>query len=559
MLIEASLCPGRPARRPLALVVAPTLLALQVLTADGVFAQPAAPSAEGPSAGEIVLEVRRFEVGGNNPLSARETEALLAPHLGAHRSLATIEAAAMALEEVMRERGFSFHRVILPSQKPVQGVVRLEVLQFPLAAVNVVGNTHFSAGNIRNSLPAITAGSSPDVRQLSRDVGLANEHPSKRVTIVLRESTQADALDAEIRVRDLSPSTLFVGLSGGTRDAYDVINKNTGYARLTLGYQHSNLFDRDHALTATYTTSPEHASRVKQYGVFYWLPLYGYATSAQFHVSRSDIDTGSIGLGAASFSISGKGQFLGARVTHSLARFGELTHNVSAAVDDRLFESDVSVIGSSLGPTESRSRPVSLRYAVRSDQTWGGLGGEVEYLRNLPGGSANDDASYDLARNGATRSWQSFRAGFDAAYGFGQWALSARARGQYSRDLLIPGEQFGLGGVASVRGLREREFTGDAGYSLSLEAKGPALVHTLRPVVFFDLGHARLRGATVLPGTTRNDESASSIGFGVRWSMERTLDLSVDLARVTNGIASGTVAGSERGDLKLTFAGFYRY
>jgi hemolysin activation/secretion protein len=547
-------------RRAAKVIVAPALLALATLMPAGASAQPAAPqSAEGPSAGEIVLEVSRFEVTGNNPLSASETEALLAPHLGAHRSLATIEAAALALEEVMRERGYSFHRVIVPSQKPAQGVVRLDVLQFPLAAVNVAGNAHFSSDNIRASLPGFAAGTSPDVRQLSRDVGLANEHPSKRLTIVLRESTQADALDAEIRVRDLSPSTFFAGLSGGTRDAYDQINENTGYTRLTLGYQHSNLFDRDHAVTATYTTSPEHPSTVSQYGVFYWLPLYGYATSAQFYYSHSDIDTGAIGLGASSFSISGKGRFLGARVTHSLARFRELTHNVSVAVDDKLFESDVAVLGSSFGPTESRSRPLSMRYAARSDQVWGGGGGEVEYLRNLPGGKANDDTSYDLARAGATRNWQAFRAGFDAAYGVGQWILSARTRGQYSRDQLIPGEQFGLGGTASVRGLRDREFTGDVGWSLSVEAKGPPLVSTLQPVVFCDFGHARLRGAAVLQGTTVNSESASSVGAGVRWSMERTLDLTVDVARVMNGIASGAVSGSERGDLKLMFAGFYRY
>jgi len=92
------------------------LTALAVFAAAPVAAQGAAATmAPRPAAADVLLEVKRFEIVGSNPLSDAETAAVLAPHLGTHRSLGTLEAAATALETRLRERGFSFHRVIVPA------------------------------------------------------------------------------------------------------------------------------------------------------------------------------------------------------------------------------------------------------------------------------------------------------------------------------------------------------------------------------------------------------------------------------------------------------------
>jgi hemolysin activation/secretion protein len=117
----------------------------------------------------VLLEVKRFVVEGDpNPLSPQETAAILARHLGTHRSLDTIEAAARALEDAMREKGYSFHRVIVPAQRPAAGDVRLRVLRFNLAQVTVTGNQHFARENILRALPELQPGRSPDVGELSR-------------------------------------------------------------------------------------------------------------------------------------------------------------------------------------------------------------------------------------------------------------------------------------------------------------------------------------------------------------------------------------------------------
>ena len=199
---------------------------------------------------------------------------------------------------------------------------------------------------------------------------------------------------------------------------------------------------------------------------------------------------------------------------------------------------------------------------MRWDQPWGGIGAHAEQVTNLPGGSWNNDLSYGAVRTNANRRWTAFRYGLDASYLLGTWTATARLRGQHTGSLLIPGEQFGLGGVTSVRGLREREMTGDTGYTMTLELNGPpmAMAGGVRPVVFLDHGHVKLLDNSGRVGTTVNQDTATSVGVGARWNHERRVDLSLDLAYVLNGIASsGSIPGTKAGDTKLMLNALIRF
>ena len=526
-----------------------------------VLAAAAAAIATGPfaqGAGEpVLLEVTHYAIEGENPLSEQQTQAILAPHLGTHRSLNTIEAAALALESALRAQGYSFHRVILPAQRPAGGEVKLRILQFPLAEVRVTNNHYFTSENILASLPALRPGTPPDVRVLARDLSLANEHPAKRLTLHIKESQKPDHLDAEVRVRDAPASVPFVALTGGTKDRDDSVNRNTGYTRLTLGYQNSNLFERDHALTLTYTTSPDHIDKVTQLGAFYWAPLYGYHTTLNAYWSKSDVDTGTIGFGGQSLNVSGRGEFWGLRATYALPKFATVNQQVSLALDNRFFEPEVTVGGGASLTSPVGSRPLSLRYMARHEQAEGGIGAYLEYVANLEGGSANDAAAYSAARTGAPRGWDAWRYGIDAQYTLsGGWSLVGRVRGQQSRDALISGEQFGLGGVGSVRGLRDRETAGDKGYTVNLEAHAPQTAWGLTPYLFYDFGERKY--VVPVPGLP-NSDSVASVGVGARWNWQKNLEVNASLASVVEGVSLGASPASDSGHTKLNFSLFYRF
>jgi hemolysin activation/secretion protein len=126
-----------------------------------------------------------------------------------------------------------------------------------------------------------------------------------------------------------------------------------------------------------------------------------------------------------------------------------------------------------------------------------------------------------------------------------------RLRGQYAAEPLIPGEQFGLGGALSVRGLREREVTGDSGLSVTVEGLLPLPWEGLSAIVFADAGEARVRNAA--PGVlTRQD--AASIGVGLRWIVARRFSLAVDVAQVLDGTTA-----TEAGERRIHFSLIYRF
>ena len=506
---------------------------------------------------ELLLEVRQYAIEGENPLGEQETQAILAPHLGRHSNLTTIEAAANALEAALRDRGYSFHRVIVPAQRPAEGVIKLQILQFKVAEVAVTGNQHFSNENILRSVPSLESGKAPDLRELSRDLSLANEHPAKRLTVNIKESRTPNALDAEVRVLDVPSQQTFIALTGGSRDVDNTVNQNTGYTRLTLGYQNSNLFDRDHALTATYTTSPDHIEDVQQFGVFYWLPLYGYNTALRAFYTRSDIDSGTVGVGGQSFGVTGRGDFWGLSATYALPKFGPMMHHITAGIEDRYFKNTVGLTGAPIQSPAVSSRPFALRYTARAEQIEYGVGGYLEYVVNVGGGRAGNDTAYNAARFGANHRWDAFRYGIDANYTFGGgWSAVGRLRGQQANDPLIPGEQFGIGGPFSVRGLRDREVAGDKGYSLNLELHTPGW-YGIQPFVFYDAGWRKY--VTTVAGIPDSD-SASSIGVGARWAWEKQLEVSASLATVLNGVSLGSgVNATDSGHVKLNFAVFYRF
>ena len=531
---------GRRAGRYTAVVVA---------CAFALMANAQTPTSDEP----MLLDIKRFVVQGNNPLSAEETEAVLKPYLGPHTSLTTLETAASTLQEAIRSRGFSFHRVIVPAQQPSAGDLTLQILPFVIGDISIVGNQHFSTANIRRSLPGLKPGAAPNLRLLSQEISLANEHPSKRLTLQIKEGTKPDTVDADVRVADVSPSQFFAGLIAGTRDVDNTVNKNTGYTRLTVGYQHSNLFDLDHSATLAYTTSPDHVSDVSQYGVFYTAPLYPFHTIVTGYYTRSDINSGIVGIGSQSFGVSGVGEFYGLKARYALPKIGNIGQNLSLGWDRRYFKSNVDFEGSALPASTVGSSPVSVGYGLHSERGEDTFAAEIEYVFNTSGGRANDSASYEAARPGARRSWDAIRFSADATRALPKgWTLKGRLRAQYSNDALIPGEQLGIAGLTAVRGFREREVTGDRAYVINVEAHAPRIGPGFNPFVFVDAGGRR----QVIPvlGPAPTNEFISSVGAGVRWQWQQ-LEVSALWAIVTNASTDSTRSGYQ----KAYLSAFYRF
>jgi outer membrane protein assembly factor BamA len=164
----------------------------------------------------------------------------------------------------------------------------------------------------------------------------------------------------------------------------------------------------------------------------------------------------------------------------------------------------ISVIPDPL-PTTSRSLaylPLALRYDASLRDSRGvtafGLGlsadawysGSASNLQSITG-SSESSGNWFILNPSLSRDFLIHT----------NWILSLHAEGQWATQPLISNEQFGLGGVNSVRGYQEGEVFGDTGWWIGVEQKTPPKVvgmvyrnHplTVRGSVFMEYGQVYL-------------------------------------------------------------------
>jgi hemolysin activation/secretion protein len=100
-----------------------------------------------------------------------------------------------------------------------------------------------------------------------------------------------------------------------------------------------------------------------------------------------------------------------------------------------------------------------------------------------------------------------------------------------------------------VRGLVEREATGDSGHVFNLEALSPVLFSGVRAIAFYDAGRVRLASPSPgLPGQL----GASSVGLGLRGNIGRQLSFSMDFAHVIDAAAT-TDSGVNRAHVAMIY------
>ena len=493
---------------------------------------PAAPQSQAPAAAPSKppapprFAIQRFLVEGNSLLSQGELDRILAPFSGKDRDFGDIQRALEALQDVYTRRGYNAVRVSVPEQDIRSGQVRLRVVEARIRRVQVQGNRFFDGRNVRAGIPSLKEGTSPNTRAIGQDAQLVNENPAKQVSVALQAADDPGQVDATVRVTDEKPGRISVFADNTGTPA-------TGNWRTGLGYQNANLLNGDDVLSAQLITSPGHASDVKVFGAGYRVPVYGWAGVVDVLAGYSSVSSGVV---QDLFNVSGKGTVFGLRYTQLLGRIDTYEHRVAFGLDYRAYKNSVTLVGTTeeLVP-DITVRPLSLTYIGRFSQVGRDLSFNVSYSHNIPGGNKGGDADFEATRARATAKYSIVREGV----AFSQllpsdFILRAVASAQQTRDLLIPGEQFGMGGADNVRGYYERETASDKGQRFSLEGYGPDFGSWIggnwraRALVFADAasGHdnAPIRGP---------DNKLGSFGLGVRANQGKSLAFRLDVARVT--------------------------
>lgn len=481
------------------------------------------------------VDIERFEVDGDSVLERSKVQSILSRFTGKARTTAAIDAAIKALETAYHKRGYVLARVILldrqssPARQSASVVVHLKVIQPRIGALRISGNTFHTDANIRRSLPHFTEGAAVNTSDFAVDLRIANENPSKKAVPQLQAGDAAESIDAAIQIKDEK-----------AWDAAAVLDNSgvgaPGRTHVTLQYQNYDLWGLDHTLSVQYTTSTLHPSDVKIYAVAYQIPLYASRDALDFYGTYSDVDSGQISAGLESLTVSGAGTVAGAHFSHNLPELGIYNSQLVAGIERKAFRNVLNPADPRLAGDVTVD-PLSISYQGQWVMATGNAQVYGTVVRNVPGGSQGSDMNFRVARTGATPNYGLLRYGASVTRILPRgWSLRLSFNGQSTHDALITGEQFGVGGATSVRGLQERELTDDGGRASTGEIYTPNVcaflpVAMAQCTVLGFIDDAHLFQNAVQSGEAGHI-SVGSTGVGVRVTRGRAVGIQIDYGQV---------------------------
>lgn len=382
--------------------------------------------------------------------------------------------------------------------------------------------------------------------------GMDNNYDRKIRLLWSNSSQEPNTLDLTIALQEPKKSWSWTLFADNTGD------KQTGNLRVTNLFRHSDVWHRGHIVQMSYSTSAENPDKVSQYGLSYTLPSLIMGDALFINAAYSNVDSGRI---ADAFDISGKGTVYGLHYVHVLNRTEQTKQTLNIGLDGRKTDNIVNFFGTNLGST-IESTPASLGYGYTQKQENRTAGTSyissmsITYLQNAQLGQHNTQYDYEANRVGASVNWKAIRGEMAITYATGDWYHWLwRINGdfQVSNDPLISGEQFGIGGVSSVRGFRERILQGDTGYRIGAEVyitppngtKFYVLPSVLEKCQFYFFGETAGVSRHEIQFGERKKESIGSVGIGVNYSHKNWPSIRVDIPQITKRSAS-TETNSER-------------
>lgn len=511
----------------------PIAFAIWMLFAMWAHAQ--APAAQ-PARAEPTFDVYEYVIEGNTVLPADVVERVVTPFLGPGRTFRDIEAARYALEKAYQDAGFLSVLVSLPNQKIEVGEVRLEVVETPVGRVAVSGAQYRLPSRVRESVPSLAEGTVPHFPQMQKELA-GIQSADMQVTPLINASEDGQAIDVDLQVNDKPALTGNIEFNNG--QAF-----NTSRGRVAATALYTNLFQRGHTVGLSWVYAPYRPSDSNILSFIYGLPL-NRQNDLLFVVTRSDSETPTgLGGSAAPTATVSKGDILGMRWNHRLNPGSwSVRHSLYGGFEYKNNRDANTFVDGLI-----TQRP-PLRYTVLTggySLAWFGKSGEQTNVstglklstQSLGGRRVDCNGQrleqFDCRRAGASADFLTWNIGLRHARNVvDKWRLDVSANVQLATGPVPGGEQYSLGGPATVRGYYDFEQTGDAGWTTRAELISPSWLNVagldFTALGFFDRGMVHLnRPQTGQVGRTH----LGSMGLGLRVKGEKGLEAAVDVSRV---------------------------
>ena len=424
--------------------------------------------------------------------------------------------------------------IFAPDQALDRGTIELVVID------GVVGTVGFESRGVFNDellsgAVRLQGGDILRTSELQRHLDWFNRNPFRPATLYAAPGAGEGEADMVFSFGERRPWRVYAGYENTGAEA-------AGDNRYLAGVNWGNAFNLDHSLNYQFTTS-DSLGELNAHGLSWDIPIHPRHHFVRLSAGWAEISTQNRS-GGILVATSGTSWQLGGSYGVQLNRWNDFKQEVSVGVDYKSSDNFLVFGGANAYPG-AVVEVFQFRADYRASRRFGNEGG-LQLSASLiasPGGvtALNSDRDFERFRPGAESSYLYGRARAVWVRRFpGSWTLRTSGQLQAASGALLPTEQMGLGGHATVRGYEEREFLADHGYLISAELRAPPFVLGPREkdpvqvqVVGF-LDHAGGWREETGPGRDGHG-GFTSLGGGLRAQIGRYLNLRADLGLPLEG------------------------
>mgnify|MGYP005809824239 CR=1 FL=1 len=522
--------------------------------AGPVFSVPAVPDRPLEiDAGEKV-RVTGFDFVGatdrpRRGLYVKDLETLARKHLAAHPEGLTVGRLQEIADDVTkyyRQHGLILAQAFIPVQTVEGGRVKIRILEGKLGRVMTEGQKMYTAKSLERPFSGLVGQPVTKEAIESALLGL-NAYPGLSLFGVFQPGQEVGTADMVVKVQKEKR------FDGSIRyDNHGI--KETGMRRYRTELSVNDVTGAADRLSGTFQHSAAPSNSLF-WGLDYDRPLFFRDTSVRVHYDRNDFDVGglfrdrNIASQTQTFNVTLADAFLRSRQRNVTGRFE--VERAQAVTDIRDREQSKDDLATMLFGIDYDS--VDTRFSGLNS----GFLEVTHGFDDLFGSMGKDPASVKPSRQGGSRQYA--QGSFDKMFGsysrlqsltplsdkLKNHSLLFRAEMQWSEDLLVPLEQYSVGGPTNVRAYQPTERLFDKALFGSLEwiinapgfADKPAFSNRtwgelLQVSLFFDIATGRINDP--LP-TERASETYRGIGGAVSFNNPKVFSSKVSIATPIGG------------------------
>ncbi len=444
-----------------------------------------------PTDDRKIIYVEKIETDPSKILTAEELEAIIGPYTKRQVSIQDLFRVVDSINALYKEKKYITARAILPAQKVVGGVVKIQLIESHVGQVVVENNESTRASYILKRI-SLTPGDLLRPETLEQEIVYLNAISDVKVRAELKPGKAFGTTDTVLKV--LEPPQFDASVF------YDNAGRSSvGENRVGTFLTNRSVFGQRDPLTLSVLAASGTFSGFATYNAP--ISASGTRLGAAYNFNQTDVSSGplkplEIGGDAFDFSVS-LSQPLVADAARKYTGFIEYHHKGARTTFSDVTLTDVKVDTYGFGATYQMFDAYGVWDSVLT-------------------------ATYGTDTVGKGRDFWRFNLNTIRLFSFRNDVVAIlRGGGQIANaDLLPASEQFQIGGISTVRGYPEGYLLGDDGYLVSAEVTFP-LIRYLKGAVFFDHGGAfPYKGG----GESYDDQDfLTGAGFGLNLELPKYL------------------------------------